>query len=56
MAITALFYFLMTLSNDNLPEWAALAVNTALVLAFIGHVVYYDLPLKSLPVVGKYFR
>ena len=56
VAITALFYFLMTLSNDNLPEWAALAVNTALVLAFIGHVVYHDLPLKSLPVVGKYFR
>ena len=56
VAITALFYFLMTLSNDNLPEWAALAVNTALVLAFIGHVVYHDLPLKSLPVVGKYFK
>lgn len=56
VAITALFYFLMTLSNDNLPEWAALAVNTALVLAFIGHIVYHDLPLKSLPVVGKYFR
>ena len=27
-----------------------------LVLAFIGHIVYHDLPLKSLPVVGKYFR
>ncbi|WP_278518237.1 lipopolysaccharide biosynthesis protein [Leyella stercorea] len=56
VAITALFYFLMNLANDNLPEWAALAVNTALVLAFIGHVVYHDLPLKSLPVVGKYFK
>lgn len=56
VAITALFYFLMNLANDNLPEWAALAVNTALVLAFIGHIVYHDLPLKSLPVVGKYFR
>ena len=56
VAITALFYFLMNLANDNLPEWAALAVNTALVVAFIGHIVYHDLPMKSLPVVGKYFR
>ena len=49
-------YSYMAFSNNNLPEWAALAVNTALVLAFIGHIVYHDLPLKSLPVVGKYFR
>ena len=56
VAVTALFYFLMTLSNDNLPQWAALAVNTALVVSFIGHIVYHDLPLKSLPVVGKYFK
>ena len=56
VAITALFYFLMNLANDNLPEWAALAVNTVFVVAFIGHIVYHDLPLKSLPVVGKYFR
>lgn len=56
VVITALFYFLMNLANDNLPEWAALAVNTALVVAFIGHIVYHDLSLKSLPVVGKYFK
>ena len=56
VAITALFYFLMNLANDNLPEWAALAVNTVLVVAFIGHIVYHDLPLKNLPVVGKYFK
>ena len=56
VAITALFYFLMNLANDNLPEWAALAVNTVLVVAFIGHIVYHDLPMKSLPVVGKYFK
>ena len=27
-----------------------------LVVAFIGHIVYHDLPLKNLPVVGKYFK
>jgi len=33
-----------------------LAINTMLIGAFVGHILYHDLPLKSLPVVGKYFR
>ena len=56
VAITLLFYAIMQWSNDNLPIWAALGINTLLVIAFVGHIVYHDLPLKSLPVVGKYFR
>lgn len=56
VAIAALFYFCMNYSNDHLPKLFALAVNTILVLAFVAHIVYHDLPLKSLPVVGKYFR
>ena len=56
VAIAALFYFCMNYSNGHLPKLFALAVNTILVLAFVAHIVYHDLPLKSLPVVGKYFR
>ena len=56
VAIAVLFYFCMNYSNDHLPKLFALAVNTILVLAFVAHIVYHDLPLKSLPVVGKYFR
>ncbi len=56
VAITVLFYVIMQWSNDNLPIWAALGINTLLVIAFVGHIIYHDLPLKSLPVVGKYFR
>ena len=46
----------MNYSNGHLPKLFALAVNTILVLAFVAHIVYHDLTLKSLPVVGKYFR
>lgn len=56
VAIAALFYFCMNYSNGHLPKLFALAVNTILVLAFVAHIVYHDLPLKSLPVVGKYFK
>ena len=56
VAIAAVFYVLMNLANEHLPKLWALAANTVLVLAFIAHIVYRDLPLKSLPVVGKYFR
>ena len=48
VAITALFFFLMTLSNEHLPQFAALAANTVLVILFIAHIVYHDLPLKRM--------
>ena len=56
VAITALFYVCMNLANEYLPQLWALAVNTVLILMFIAHIVYHDLPLKGLPVVGKYFK
>ena len=56
VAITALFYVCMNLANEHLPQLWALAVNTVLILMFIAHIVYHDLPLKGLPVVGKYFK
>ena len=46
----------MNLANEHLPQLWALAVNTVLILLFIAHIVYHDLPLKGLPVVGKYFK
>ena len=33
-----------------------MAVNTALLLVFVVYFIKKDLPLKSLPVIGKYFR
>ena len=41
---------------SSLPEWAQMICNTILVLAFIVDIIRNDLPLSSLPVIGKKFR
>ena len=43
-------------SNKYLPVWAALTVNTVLLIVFTSIVVKRDFPLSNLPVVGKYFK
>ncbi len=54
--ITALFFTLMQLVPEHWPVVLRLALNTLLILAFVAHIIYHDMPLSSLPVVGKYFR
>ena len=36
--------------------WVLLVIRTCLLLVFVGYIVKNDFPLKSLPVVGKFFR
>jgi O-antigen/teichoic acid export membrane protein len=38
------------------PLWASLAFNTLLICVFVAVIVWRDLPLSSLPVIGKYFK
>ena len=54
--IAAAFTAVMLLLPHSLPTPLRLGINTLLVLMYIGHVLYHDLPPSSLPVVGKYFR
>ena len=54
--MAALFFAVMQAVPHEWPVVLRLAINTALICAFVGHILYHDLPLKSLPVVGKYFR
>ena len=54
--LTALFYTVMQLVPREWPLVLRLTINTVLICAFVGHILYHDLPLKSLPVIGKYFR
>ncbi|WP_288287269.1 oligosaccharide flippase family protein [uncultured Prevotella sp.] len=49
-------FCVMNWAQDNLPEWASLTVCTLLILAFVGNIIKCDLPLSSLPVIGKKFR
>ena len=36
--------------------WILLAIRTCFMLVFVGYIVKNDFPLRSLPVIGKYFR
>ena len=49
-------FCVMYWAQDNLPEWASLTVCTLLIIAFVGNIIKCDLPLSSLPVIGKKFR
>ena len=54
--VTALFFGIMLLVPSDWSQWLQLIINTLLIIAFVGHIIYHDLPLRSLPIVGKYFR
>jgi len=54
--IAVFFFIAITYSNQYLPKIYALAVNTLIIFAFVAHIIYHDLPLSSMPVIGKYFR
>lgn len=55
-AITVFFFIIMENLPDTLSATAHLGINTLLILAFVGHIIHHDLPLRMLPVIGKYFR
>ena len=54
--VAALLFVGISLANAQLPTFAALAINTLLIVAFIVFIVKRDFPLSSLPVIGKKFR
>ncbi len=49
-------YVIMQQANGRLSFWAALVVNTLILTGFLAYIIKKDLPLKGLPVIGKYFR
>ena len=56
VGMTLLFFVAMSYGRVYLPLWASLVVNTLLVLLFCAYIVRYDMPLSSLPVIGKFFN
>lgn len=54
--LTAFFFAVMTLVPSTWPIWLRLGINTGCLLLFAAHVVYHDLPLSQLPVIGQHFR
>lgn len=55
-AIAILFYGIMACIPQAWPVTLRLGINTLLILAFIGHIICHDLPLRHLPVIGRYFK
>lgn len=56
VGIAALFFLVMQSLPKEWPSLWRMGINTVLIIAFVGHILYHDLPLRSLPVIGRYFR
>ncbi len=56
VALAILLFALMKCVPSTWSTPLQLTANTVLIVAFAAHIVYHDLPLSHLPVVGKYFR
>lgn len=54
--LTAVLFVVMEYLPTVVPVWAQLLFNTLLLLLFVAYIIKRDLPLRSLPVIGKYFR
>ena len=55
MLLAAVLY-VVYLGAKPLPIWLALTINTVLIGIYLAYLFKKDLPLSSLPVIGKYFR
>ena len=53
--LAAFFFLLMRLLPSQWPMWVRLAANSVLLLAFLGHILYHDLPLGRHPKLRKFF-
>ena len=53
---TVVLYAAMALIPQSWPGFLQLAVNTLLIFLFLALIIKRDLPLSSLPVIGKKFR
>ena len=54
VVIGAIIWYLSSLL-EPLPLWMRLALRTCLLLCYLAYLIKKDMPLRSLPVVGKYF-
>ncbi len=56
VVLTIVLFAAMQYSSVRLSTAMQLCVNTVLIVAFVAHIVYHDLPLRSIPIVGRLFR
>ena len=56
ICIAALFTAIMLYTPQSLPKAMRLGINTLLIILFVAHIIHYDFPISSLPVIGRHFR
>ena len=56
ICIAALFTAIMLYTPQSLPKALRLGINTLLIILFVAHIIHYDFPISSLPVLGRHFR
>lgn len=49
-------FVVMMLLREHLPMWLSIVCNTGFIVLFVGMIIKKDLPLSSLPVIGRRFR
>ena len=54
--LLAAVLYVVYLGAKPLPIWLALTINTVLIGIYLAYLFKKDLPLSSLPVIGKYIR
>ena len=53
VVITVAFYYVMDAMNGKMNDILYMLTNTVLIMAYLAMVVMKDMPLSSLPVIGK---
>lgn len=56
ICIAALFTAIMLYTPQSLTKALRLGINTLLIILFVAHIIHYDFPISSLPVIGRHFR
>jgi O-antigen/teichoic acid export membrane protein len=56
VVVSILLFVGLTFANQMLPTWAALGVNTLIILLFVAIIIKRDMPLSKLPVIGKHLK
>lgn len=54
--LAVMAFTMMVIVRDSLSLLASLFVNTLFILIFLGVIIRRDLPLSSLPIIGKKFK
>lgn len=54
--LLAAVLYVIYLGAEPLPTWLSLIINTGLICIYLAYLIKKDLPLASLPVIGKYFK